>query len=138
MVPGRPHRTERGRPFAPFQRVDRLQSGAGGQERGRPRVARDRGVGIELAAPALAEHLESVEIFGGVDPFEVLASRQPGREGTLRLGDAAHLETLEHRSEARRPLGMAATGIVLRIPGIRGDQRASRHATEPDREPGSP
>ena len=63
----------------------------------------------------------AVEIFGGVDPFEVLASRQPGREGTLRLGDAAHLETLEHRTEARRPLGMAATGIVLLIPGIRGD-----------------
>ena len=126
VVAGRPHRAERGVAVAPFERLDRRESGPGGEDRRVPRRRGRRGVAIEGAAAAPAERLELVQVGAAMHPLDLGPSGDPRRELPDRAVEVRGAQALEHGLQAGRPLRMPATGIVLRVSRVGRDQQHRR------------
>ena len=113
VVAGRAHRDEGRVGVAPIERVDRDEPAAGGERGGVERAGGHGRVGVEVTAARRREAFDRLEVAGVVDACERLviggASRRPGHRVVERgVGDALH-----HRVDPRRPLRMAAAGVVV-------------------------
>ena len=122
MVARRANSTERGVALASAQRFDSSQTSPGCQARcletGRACV----GVGIEPAATARADRLDSLQVPRRVDSFEVRAPgglRFEGGNGVAKIGMA---HPFEHGIESLRALGMARPGKMFEVHRMSGEQ----------------
>ncbi len=61
-----------------LERVDGVEHGTGGPQRGGPRPGRRVRVGIEIAPASLAEAFELRHVARGVHTLEIVDGRQPG------------------------------------------------------------
>jgi hypothetical protein len=114
--------------LAGVEGLDGGQPGAGGEAGGVEGRRSDVGVGIDVAAAALAERLHGIDERGRVDPLECLARRGPGGQRHQRLGDARRSGARTHRVEPGRPLRVAPAGVVVGEPGV-GDQQKGHTMT---------
>ena len=112
MVPRRSFHDERCRALSAVERVDRGESRAGREQRGRERAARHRCVGIEAAAARSRELLERVDVVEVVHPGERVAVDGVARRAHEGVAELRVLDPAPHRVETRRLFGVVAARVV--------------------------
>jgi ribosomal protein S18 acetylase RimI-like enzyme len=126
-----PDRAECKVTLAAPERVRRLETAAGGEERRFPRRGRRAGVRVEPAAAGGAESLEVIEIRRGVHPLEIGPCRPARNEALAGVAGRAGVEPGEDGPHAFRAFGMAAAGVVFLEMGIGRDEQHDREGNDP-------
>ena len=112
MVPRRSFHDERCRALSAVERVDRGESRACREQRGRERAARHRCVGIEAAPARSRELLERVDVVEVVHPGERVAVDGVARRAHEGVAELRVLDPAPHRVEPRRLFGVVAARVV--------------------------
>ena len=112
---GRTNRTERGVSPTGAQRVDRRQTGAGGERRSFERCRAGIRVGIDSSAATRADLLDPVQVPRRMHAFEIGPFSGTRFERGERLSEIGPANALEHRVETRRTLRMAGAGKMFEV-----------------------